>query len=76
MDTKSEDRLLGLAVAALAATLGGELLGSQLLVTAGVVGFVVAIVTLFAVMSVVLAVGVARSPDLNGPDLAPTDGAR
>ena len=76
MDTKSEDRLLGLAVAALAATLGGELLGSQLIVTVGVAVFAVTIVALFAVMGVVLAVGVARSPELNGSDRAPTDGAR
>jgi len=41
MNTKSEDRLLGLASAALVTTIGGELLGSQLLITVGAVGFVI-----------------------------------
>jgi O-antigen ligase len=76
MNTKAEDRLLGLAVAALAATIGGELLGSQLLVTVGVAGFAVALLALFAVMGVVLAVSVARSPELNGPDSTATGRVR
>ncbi|WP_280587573.1 hypothetical protein [Halorubrum sp. Boch-26] len=75
MNTKAEDRLLGLAVAALVTTIGGELLGSQLLVTVGVVGFAVALLALFAVMSVVLAVSVG-STELNAPDPRATDRAR
>ncbi|ELZ43571.1 hypothetical protein C471_00605 [Halorubrum saccharovorum DSM 1137] len=74
MDTKTEDRLIGLALAALVATIGGELLGSQLLVTVGVAGFAAALLALFAVMSVVLTAGVARS--LNAPEPTVTDGAR
>jgi len=72
MDTKSEDRLLRLAVAALLATIGGELLGSDLLMTAALTVFALALVALFAVMSVVLIVGVARESDLPSftPDLA------
>lgn len=76
MNTKTEDRLLGLTVAALAATIGGELLGSQLLVTIGVAGFAVALVALFAVMTAVLALSVARSPELNAPDPTATDRVR
>jgi len=67
MNTKSEDRLLGLASAALVTTIGGELLGSQLLITVGAVGFVISLLALFAVMSVVLAVGVARTPVMSAP---------
>ncbi|WP_435099115.1 hypothetical protein [Halorubrum sp. N11] len=76
MNTKSEDRLLGVASAALIVTIGGELLGSQLLVTVGAAGFVIALLALFAVMSVVLAVGVARLPELNGPDPTVTERVR
>ncbi|EMA63846.1 hypothetical protein [Halorubrum lipolyticum] len=76
MDTKAEDRLLGVALAALVATLGGELLGSQLLITAGAVGFVVALAALFAVMTAVLAVSVARSPELDALEPTATDRAR
>jgi len=43
-----------LASAALVTTIGGELLGSQLLITVGAVGFVISLLALFAVMSVVL----------------------
>lgn len=70
MNTNAENRLLGLAVAALLATAGGELLGSQQLVTVGVVGFALALLALFAVMGIVLAVSVARTPELNAPDPA------
>ncbi|PAU84542.1 hypothetical protein CK500_03235 [Halorubrum salipaludis] len=76
MTTKTEDRLLGLAVAAILATLGGELLGSQLIITAGVVAFVLALAALFGVMSVVLAVSVARTSDLNAPDPTAIESAR
>ncbi|MFW6317783.1 MAG: hypothetical protein ACOC06_04860 [Halorubrum sp.] len=76
MDTKTEDRLLGLALAALLATIGGELLGSQLLVTAGVTALALALTALFAVMSVVLAVSVARTSDLTPPDLTVTERTR
>ncbi|WP_123620669.1 hypothetical protein [Halorubrum sp. CSM-61] len=68
MQTKAEDRLLGLALAALLATIGGELLGSQALITVGVIACVLAIAALFGVMSVVLAVSVARTSELNAPD--------
>ncbi|RLM63496.1 hypothetical protein DVK05_14570 [Halorubrum sp. Atlit-8R] len=76
MYTKTEDRLLGLASAALLATIGAELLGSQLLVTVGVGVFALAVVALFAVMSVVLAVAVARTTDLNMLDAAAADRPR
>ncbi|KDS91061.1 hypothetical protein FK85_06620 [Halorubrum saccharovorum] len=76
MNTKAEDRLLGAASAALVATIGGELLGSQLLITLGVAGFAVAILALFAVMTVVLGASVARSPELNAPDPTAIDRAR
>jgi|GEM_PF-5475768 hypothetical protein len=56
--------------------MGGELLGSHLLVTGGATVLVLALLALFAVMSVVLAVSVARTPDLNAPDPATTDTAR
>ncbi|WP_418285304.1 hypothetical protein [Halorubrum sp. DTA46] len=76
MNTKAEDSLIGLALAALVTTMGGELLGSQLLVTVGVAGFALALVALFAVMATVLAVSVARTPDLTALDSATTDRAR
>ena len=70
MHTKTEDRLLGAALAALLATIGGELLGSQLLISVGVAGFVLALTTLFAVMGLVLAASVVRKPDLTALDSA------
>ena len=76
MHTKTEDRLLGAAFAALLTTIGGELLGSQLLITVGVVGFVLALTSLFAVMGLVLAVSVVREPDLTALDSAVTDRVR
>ena len=76
MYTKTEGRLLGLALVALAATIGAELLGSQLLVTVGVGVFALAVAALFAVMSVVLAVGVARTSDVSMLDAAATDRPR
>lgn len=75
MNTKSEDSLIGLALAALVTTMGGELLGSQLLVTIGVAGFVLSLGALFAVMATVLAVSVVRTPDLTALDSATTDRA-
>lgn len=62
----SQDRLLGLAVVALLTTMGGELLGVSLLVTAGVTGFFVAVAGLLAVMTFALIVGVSRTtnPDM------------
>ncbi|WP_435075735.1 hypothetical protein [Halorubrum sp. HHNYT27] len=76
MDTKSEDRLLGLAIVALLTTIGGELLGSQLIMTVGVTVFVLSLVALFAVMSVVLAVNVARTSELNALDPAMSERPR
>ncbi|MFW6318442.1 MAG: hypothetical protein ACOC06_08255 [Halorubrum sp.] len=66
MTTKTEDRLLGLAVAALLTTLGGELLAIPLLVAVGLVGFFTALPLLFAVMTVTLAVSLKRS---SGPEM-------
>ena len=76
MHTKTEDRLLGAAFAALLTTIGGELLGSQLLVTVGVAGFALALTVLFAVMGLVLAVSVIREPDLTALDSTVTERAR
>jgi uncharacterized membrane protein YgaE (UPF0421/DUF939 family) len=76
MDTKSEDRLLGVALAALFATIVGELLGSELLMTVGVAVFAHAHVARFAVMSVVLAVHTARLSELNALDPAIVDRPR
>jgi len=76
MTTNAEDRLLGLAVAALLATVGGELLAIPLLVTVGVAGFFAALAVLFAVMTVTLAVGASRSPGLEMRDPAVTDHTR
>jgi len=76
MHTKAEDRLLGLALVALLTTMGGELLGSQVLIAVGAAGFAVAIAALFAVMSVVLAASVARSSELNAPDPTAIDRPR
>ncbi len=76
MNTKTEDRLLGVVSAALLATMGGELLGSQLIITVGVVVFVLALAALFGVMSVVLAMSVARTSELNAPDPTAIERAR
>lgn len=76
MITKSQDRLLGLALVALLATVGGELLGSTPLLTTGVTGFFLAVAGLFVLMTVTLVVAVGRS---SGPDMRPpigTDRAR
>ncbi|WP_241996624.1 hypothetical protein [Halorubrum sp. SD626R] len=72
MTTKYEDRLLGLAVVALLAAVGGELLGATLLVTVGVTGFFLAVGGLLALMTVTLAVGLSRvsGPDMSDPELA------
>ncbi|QUO46565.1 MULTISPECIES: hypothetical protein [Halorubrum] len=76
MYSKSENRLLGLALAALLTTIGAELLGSQLLVAVGVGVFALAVVALFAVMGVVLAVSVARGSDLSALDATATERPR
>lgn len=76
MHSKSENRLLGLALVALLTTIGAELLGSQLLVAVGVGVFALAVAALFAVMSVVLAVSVARGSDLSALDAAATERPR
>jgi len=66
MTTKTEDRLLGLAVAALLATIGGELGGAAALVTLGVTTFALALLGLLIVMTFSLIVGLSRS---TGPDM-------
>ncbi|QHS16562.1 hypothetical protein GWK26_05010 [haloarchaeon 3A1-DGR] len=66
MTTTSQDRLLGLTLVALLATMGGELLGMTLLVTIGVTSFFLAVAGLFALMAVTLVVGVSQ---LSGPDM-------
>ena len=72
MTTKFEDRLLGLAVVAFLAAMGGELLEATLLVTVGVTGFFLAVGGLLALMTVTLAVGLSRAsgPDMSDPELA------
>jgi len=71
-----QDRLLGLALAALLATIGGELIGSQLVTTVGVTVFALSLVTLFAVMTVVLVVNVARPSSLDALDPTLTERPR
>jgi len=68
MTTKLEDRLLGLAVAALLTTIGGELAGAAALVTLGVTTFALALAGLLVVMTLSLLVGLSR---LSGPDMQP-----
>jgi len=68
MTTKLEDRLLGLAVAALLTTIGGELAGAAALVTLGVTTFAFALAALLVVMTLSLLVGLSR---LSGPDMHP-----
>jgi hypothetical protein len=69
MTTKTEDRLLGLALISLLATFGGELLGTALLVTIGVTSFFLAVAGLLAVMAVTLVAGVSQTsgPDMHDP---------
>lgn len=67
MTTKSEDRLLGIALVALLAAMGGELLGMTSLVGIGLTGFVLAVTGLFALMTVTLLVGLGRT---SGPDMS------
>ena len=71
MTTKSQDRLLGIAVVALLVTFGGELFGMTLLVSLSVTGFFLAVVWLLALMTVTLIVGVSRTsgPDMDDPML-------
>ncbi|TKX78575.1 hypothetical protein EXE53_20495 [Halorubrum sp. SD626R] len=66
MTTTSQDRLLGLAVLALLAAVGGDLLGTALLTRVGVTGFFLAVAALLAVMTVTLVVGLTRA---SGPDM-------
>ena len=68
MTTKTEDQLLGLAVAALLTTIGGELGGVAALVTLGVTTFALALLGLLVVMTLSLIVGLSRS---SGPDMHP-----
>jgi len=68
MTTKLEDRLLGLAIAALLTTIGGELAGVAALVSLGVTTFALALAALLVVMTLSLLVGLSR---LSGPDMQP-----
>jgi hypothetical protein len=68
MTTNAEDRLLGLAVAALLTAIGGELAGIAALVTLGVTTFALALATLLVVMTLSLLVGLRRT---SGPDMHP-----
>jgi len=68
MTTKTEDRLLGLAVAALLTAIGGELAGVAALVALGVTTFALAIAALLVVMPLSLLVGLSRS---SRPDMHP-----
>ena len=68
MTTKLEDRLLGLAVAALLTAIGGELVGVAALVSLGVTTFALALATLLVVMTLSLIVGLRRT---SGPDMHP-----
>ncbi|GAB3698643.1 hypothetical protein [Halorubrum pallidum] len=71
MIADSQDRLLGLTVAAFLATLAGELLGMTLLIRIGVTSFFLAVAGLLAVMTVMLVLGVSRTsgPDMHAPIL-------
>ena len=68
MTTNAEDRLLGLAVAALLTAIGGELAGVAALAALGVTTFALALATLLAVMTFSLLVGLRRT---SGPDMHP-----
>lgn len=68
MTTNTEDRLLGLAVAALLTTIGGELAGVAALVILGVATFALALAALLIVMTLSLLVGLTH---LSGPDMQP-----
>jgi len=72
MTTRSQDRLLGLAVASLVVTFGGDLLGLMPLVTVGVASLFLAVVGLLALMTASLVVGVSRisGPDMHDPVLS------
>ena len=72
MTTKTEDRLLGLAVAALLTTAAGEVFGISLLVALGVTSFALALVGLLVVMPLALLVGLSRTsgPDMREPTTA------
>ena len=75
MTTKSQNRTLGLAVLAILAAIGGELLGAPLLVSIGVTGFFLAVAGLLALMTVSLVVGVSHisGPDMRDPVLTDRD---
>lgn len=68
MTTMIEDRLLGLAVAALSITISGELAGIGSLATFGATTFAAAIAALFVAMPLSLLVGLSRT---SGPDMQP-----
>lgn len=76
MTTQTRDRFLGLTLVALLVTIGGDLLGMTLLVALGVTSFFLAVVGLFALMTVTLVVGVTQRPGTATYDTVPTDGAR
>ena len=76
MTTKIRDRFLGLTLVALLVTIGGELLGMTLLVSLGVTSFFLAVVGLFALMTVTLVVGVTQRSGTVTDDPVRTDGAR
>ena len=72
MTTRTQDRFLGLTLVALLLTLSGELLRMTLLTTVGVTSFFLALVGLFALMTVTLVDGVRQRSgrDIYDPVLA------
>ncbi|VTT86144.1 hypothetical protein DM2_2182 [Halorubrum sp. DM2] len=76
MTTRTEDRLYGLALAALLATAAGELLAVPLLVAVGVASVFLTVAALLAVVTAALAVGVAREPGIEMRDAAVVDRSR
>ena len=72
MSTKSQDRLLGLALLSLLVAFGGDLLGMTALIAVGVASFSLAVAGVLALMTVTLVIGVSRvsGPDMHDPTLA------
>lgn len=68
MTPKTRDRFLGLSIAALLVTIGGDLLAMPLLLTVGVTGFFLAVAGLFALMTVSLVVGLRQRSGPDAPD--------
>lgn len=68
MTTNTADRLLGLALLALLAAAGGELLAVPLLTAVGVAAFFGSLAGLLGSMTLSLLVGISR---LSGPDMRP-----